>query len=92
MEYLLEIENCYRFNSRSFNNVTPLWCASVAGKYRVVDVLVRYGADVNSMSDTGSTPGENKENLLKIFFYQILFFSLVCLFHYPLGHCEVTSE
>ena len=36
--------------------MTPLWCASVAGKYRVVDVLVRYGADVNSMSDTGSTP------------------------------------
>ena len=50
-----------------------MWCASVAGKYRVVDVLVRYGADVNSISDTGSTPGENKENLLKIFFYQILF-------------------
>ena len=36
--------------------MTPLWCASVAGKFRVVDVLVRYGADVNSMSDTGSTP------------------------------------
>lgn len=43
-------------DDRSVHNVTPLWCASVAGKYRVVDVLVRYGADVNSMSDTGSTP------------------------------------
>ena len=27
---------------RSVHNVTPLWCASVAGKYRVVDVLVKY--------------------------------------------------
>jgi len=43
-------------DDRSVHNVTPLWCASVAGKFRVVDVLVRYGADVNSMSDTGSTP------------------------------------
>jgi len=43
-------------DDRSVHNVTPLWCASVAGKYRVVDVLTRYGADVNSMSDTGSTP------------------------------------
>jgi len=43
-------------DDRSVHNVTPLWCASVAGKYRVVDVLVRYGADVNSMSDTGSIP------------------------------------
>jgi len=43
-------------DDRSVHTVTPLWCAAVAGKYRVVDVLVRYGADVNSMSDTGSTP------------------------------------
>jgi len=43
-------------SSRSVHTVTPLWCAAVAGKYSVVDVLVRYGADVNSMSDTGSTP------------------------------------
>lgn len=43
-------------DDRSVHTVTPLWCAAVAGKYSVVDVLVRYGADVNSMSDTGSTP------------------------------------
>jgi len=43
-------------DDRSVHTVTPLWCAAVAGKYRVVDVLVRYGADVNSVSDTGSTP------------------------------------
>jgi len=28
----------------------------VAGKLKVVEVLVKYGADVNSVSDTGSTP------------------------------------
>lgn len=43
-------------DDRSVHNVTPLWCASVAGKYQVVEVLIRFGADVNSMSDTGSTP------------------------------------
>merc|ERR1711863_179137 len=32
------------------------WCAAVAGKLKVVEVLVKYGADVNSVSDTGSTP------------------------------------
>merc|ERR1712242_567754 len=39
-------------DDRSVHNVTPLWCASVAGKA----VVVKYNADVNSMSDTGSTP------------------------------------
>merc|ERR550532_3261799 len=43
-------------DDRSVHNVTPLWCASVAGKADVVAVLVKYNADVNSMSDTGSTP------------------------------------
>ena len=43
-------------DDRSVHNVTPLWCASVAGKVKVVEVLVRHGADVNSVSDTGSTP------------------------------------
>ncbi len=38
------------------HTVTPLWCAAVAGKVKVVEVLVRHGADVNSVSDTGSTP------------------------------------
>ncbi len=40
----------------SVHNVTPLWCAAVAGKVKVVDTLVKHGADVNSISDTGSTP------------------------------------
>jgi len=53
----VELRGLYEVpDDRSVHNVTPLWCAAVAGKYRVVDVLVRFGADVNSMSDTGSTP------------------------------------
>ena len=43
-------------DDHSVHNVTPLWCASVAGRLPVVKCLVQHGADVNSMSDTGSTP------------------------------------
>ncbi|KAF5269721.1 hypothetical protein FQA39_LY08644 [Lamprigera yunnana] len=41
---------------RSVHYVSPLWCAAVSGKLPVVECLLHYGADVNSMSDTGSTP------------------------------------
>lgn len=41
---------------RSEHIVTPLWCAAVANKLEAVEVLVRLGADVNAVSDTGSTP------------------------------------
>lgn len=43
-------------DDRSIHFVTPLWCAAVAGKLAVVKQLVAFGADVNSVSDTGSTP------------------------------------
>lgn len=36
--------------------VTPLWCAAVSGKLPVVETLIRHGADINAVSDTGSTP------------------------------------
>lgn len=36
--------------------VTPLWCAAVAGKLAVLKCLVLHGADVNAVSDSGSTP------------------------------------
>ncbi|KAK3095431.1 hypothetical protein FSP39_014592 [Pinctada imbricata] len=36
--------------------VTPLWCAAVADKFEVVHTLVIHGADINSPSDTQSTP------------------------------------
>ena len=38
------------------HSVTPLWCAAVAGRLSVVKVLLRYGADVDAASDSGSTP------------------------------------
>ena len=43
-------------DDRSIHYVTPLWCSSVAGKLPVVKCLVKRGANVNSVSDTGSTP------------------------------------
>ncbi|MCL4120276.1 UNVERIFIED_CONTAM: hypothetical protein GTU68_012003 [Idotea baltica] len=43
-------------DDHSVHHVTPLWCAAVAGKLAVVKCLVQHGADVNSVSDTGSTP------------------------------------
>ncbi len=38
------------------HHVTPLWCAAVSGRLAVVKVLLRYGADVDAVSDSGSTP------------------------------------
>ena len=34
--------------------MTPLWAASVAGKLPVVKCLVRLGASINALSDTGN--------------------------------------
>lgn len=36
--------------------MTPLWCAAVSGKLPVIKCLVSHGANVNAVSDTGSTP------------------------------------
>eukprot|EP00092_Neocalanus_flemingeri_P030503 GFUD01033118.1.p1 GENE.GFUD01033118.1~~GFUD01033118.1.p1 ORF type:complete len:651 (+),score=133.69 GFUD01033118.1:226-2178(+) len=38
------------------HSVTPLWCAAVSGRLAVVRVLLKYGADVDAVSDSGSTP------------------------------------
>ena len=38
------------------HSVTPLWCAAVSGRVAVVKVLIANGADVNAVSDSGSTP------------------------------------
>ena len=64
VEYLIEtcladVEQKGRYevpDDKSVHNVTPLWCAAVAGRLSVVKCLVRHGADCNSISDTGSTP------------------------------------
>ncbi|XP_066156518.1 protein fem-1 homolog C [Euwallacea fornicatus] len=41
---------------RSNHVVTPLWCAAVSGKLSIVKLLIRSGADINAVSDSGSTP------------------------------------
>lgn len=43
-------------DDRSVHCVTPLWCAAVSGKLPVVKCLIRHGAEVNAVSDSGSTP------------------------------------
>ncbi|XP_011300181.1 protein fem-1 homolog C [Fopius arisanus] len=43
-------------DDRSVHCVTPLWCAAVAGKLPVIKCLISHGAEVNAVSDTGSTP------------------------------------
>ncbi|KAK2712625.1 hypothetical protein QYM36_011347, partial [Artemia franciscana] len=43
-------------DDQSIHKVSPLWCAAVAGRLHVVKCLVKYGANVNCVSDTGSTP------------------------------------
>ena len=52
IDCLSNIKCCLRTPSSSNRSIL----FSVAGKVKVVEVLVKYGADVNSVSDTGSTP------------------------------------
>lgn len=64
VEYLLkkcdaDIEQRGRYevpDDRSVHCVTPLWCAAVSGNLEVIKCLISYGADVNAVSDSGSTP------------------------------------
>ncbi|XP_050305932.1 protein fem-1 homolog C isoform X2 [Anthonomus grandis grandis] len=41
---------------RSTHIVTPLWCAAVSGKLSIVELLLDAGANINAVSDSGSTP------------------------------------
>ncbi|XP_046383766.1 protein fem-1 homolog A [Ischnura elegans] len=43
-------------DDRSVHCVTPLWCAAVSGRLVVVKSLIGHGAQVDAVSDTGSTP------------------------------------
>lgn len=40
---------------KTFHLASPLWAAAVANHLNVVKLLVRLGADINSISDSGST-------------------------------------
>jgi ankyrin repeat protein len=41
---------------RTFHLATPLWCAAVSNHLPVVKLLTRLGANINAVSDSGSTP------------------------------------
>ena len=43
-------------DDKTSHRVSPIWCAAVSGRLNIVKCLVKHGADVNSVSDTGSTP------------------------------------
>lgn len=43
-------------DERSVHCVTPLWCAAVSGKLPVIKCLISHGAEINAVSDSGSTP------------------------------------
>jgi ankyrin repeat protein len=44
------------FKDQQIHSVSPIWVAAVSGQLRAVKLLIERGADVNSVSDTGSTP------------------------------------
>lgn len=64
VKYLLDvcgadIEQRGRFEaleSHHVHSVTPLWVAAVSGHLETVKLLIDRGANINSISDTGSTP------------------------------------
>ncbi|CAG0889144.1 unnamed protein product [Darwinula stevensoni] len=53
----LEQKGSYKVpDDQSVHEVTPLWCAAVTGNLNVVKRLIKAGADINAVSDSGSTP------------------------------------
>ena len=52
-----ELKGIYEVElDHSRHEVSPLWCSAVANKLEVVKTLIEHGADINSPSDTQSTP------------------------------------
>lgn len=53
----LEQRNIFEVHEeKTFHFSTPLWVAAVANHLPVVKLLVRLGANMNAISDSGSTP------------------------------------
>lgn len=53
----IELEGTYEvLDDRSVHIVTPLWCAAVSGHLDVLKILMKHHADLNAVSDSGSTP------------------------------------
>lgn len=44
------------FDGETIEGAPPLWCAAAAGYLKVVKLLVKHGACVNSTTKTHSTP------------------------------------
>lgn len=56
-ECLADIEQRGLFENpedSTVHHVTPLWCAAVLSKLPIVRYLVRTGADINAVSDSGN--------------------------------------
>lgn len=53
----MEQKNLYEVEEeKTFHYATPLWVASVGNHLPVCKLLVRLGAKINAISDSGSTP------------------------------------
>ena len=52
----VEMTGTVKFDGFVIDGATPLWCASGAGHYAVVKLLLDYGADINKPTFTNSTP------------------------------------
>ena len=56
-KFNVECKNKLKNNAEQIEHlVSPVWCAAVSGQLEVVKYLIEFGANVNSESDTGSTP------------------------------------
>ena len=56
-KFNVEYKNKLKNNTEQIEHlVSPVWCAAVSGKLEVLKYLIKFGANVNSESDTGSTP------------------------------------
>lgn len=44
------------FDGETIEGAPPLWCASAAGHFAIVKLLVRSNANINSTTKTNSTP------------------------------------
>ena len=56
-KFNVECKNKLKHNAEQIEHlVSAVWCAAVSGKLEVVKYLIEFGANVNSESDTGSTP------------------------------------
>lgn len=78
---------------QSVHYVSPLWCAAVSGKSVVVKYLVRVGANINALSDSGSTPVRSSCFMtnMKIVQYLVEHGAEIKIANYNGGTCLINS-